>query len=637
MPIEFSKEQVAALYEANTGREWSALDSTAEDFVFGGWNNFEFFLRYIYYPHELYSIWTEENAERTRLCEFQSALAYICQYEAPKYGKVTIEAPTGSSKTDTVGKGYVLWRVCRDRRIRIGLYGHDEGKTDRHMSAFQSHLENNKAIHDVFGLFYDEHHRRKHMWNLTTMQVRGCGGFETVRAATYGGESEGHPFDIVVCDDVQGRKESSTPEQREKAWSWKTEVVKNRLRVHTDDPEYGIIISIGTRQNPGDIHARCREQEDWKCFWFPAIIKDAVVKDASRGYGGRYELIERNGRIVPVELWDNYEEQPMVLIPEWPDFTYAALCRERDLYPGQFARKKQNLVRDEGSKLFPQELLMAYCRADGGKDPDGQTKPLLRAWNIHEGKPDRYPLEFPRRILSVDLAATAKTKGRYDPDYTVLLLLGVTERKHRVVLDVLRFRTSSPARQRELLLRAYEAYRPTIPPVVETNACQKLWAKDVTEQVGIPVRMEELKSSKLDEIESLADLAYSGRFWYAWDERDPHTMQVMRAFEDEITSYPDVRHDDQLTALLLAERQVLQTGEVEVTLIQRREAAPQTTEPTPADEEIDEAALARRFGIEKDKVASLEWSEIQALDYEGRIRKRTRRRPTMPEAAWLRR
>ena len=102
--------QVIPLYQARTGREWSDIDSKEQDYIVGAWTSFEFFLRYVYYPHELHGMWTTANANRTRLYEFQKTLAYICQWELPKWGKVTIEAPTGSSKTDTVAKGYTLWR-----------------------------------------------------------------------------------------------------------------------------------------------------------------------------------------------------------------------------------------------------------------------------------------------------------------------------------------------------------------------------------------------------------------------------------------------------------------------------------------------------------------------------------------------
>jgi phage terminase large subunit-like protein len=479
---------------------------------------------------------------------------------------------------------------------------------------------------ECFGAFWDEKHEKDFRWGQEVIQVRGCGGNETIRAASLGGESEGYPFDLIVCDDVQGAKEATTPEQKEKAWRWFTEVVEYRLRADTDDPEDGCIVSIGTRQNPGDIHARLRETDDWKWFCFPAVLKWAVVKDRTLGENGEYELVERDGRIVPVELWENYLEPPVVLVPERRGFTYAELCRERDTKPVQFARKRQNLVRDESAKLFGQAMLSAYCRADGGTDPEGRRKPLLRAWDWHEGKPEEYPVNIHRILIGVDLAATAKTKGRYDPDYTVFAVLGLTDNGVRVLLDVIRFRTGNPKVQRERLLRAVQAYEPSVPPIVEANACQRLWARDAIEQLGIALRMDELKASKLDEIESFADLAYAGKFWYPWDIRDPHTLNIMRAFENELTAYPETRHDDQLMALILAERHVRKGGEVEFSPVVR--------------------ASAKRLSIVGRDLDDGEKAEMQRAWFEGeepdgsvgqrivRRKERRGRRACVPAARW---
>ena len=624
---------------------WEDVPEHDRDWVYNSWAHFEFFLRWVFLPYELHGKWTPQIANQVNIYEFQKVLAYICQHELPRHGKITIEAPTGSTKTDTVAKGYILWRVVRDRRIRIGLYGHDKPKVERHMHKYAAHLEHNQALQKCFGSFWDERHVKANKWNTEVMQVRGSAGNETIRACSYGSESEGFPFDVIVMDDVQGRREAANAEQREKAWQWATEVVQNRLRADTEEPDLGVILSIGTRQNPGDIHQRAREAGDWKGFWFPAILKDAVVKDETLGHGGRYEVREdEDGRIKAMALEDNWDEPPKVLLPERRGFRYPELARERDIYPVQFARKKQNIVRDESAKLFPQAMLAAYCRADGGVDPDGRRKPLLRAWNIHEGRPKVYPVNLQRRIVSVDLAATAKISGRLDPDYTVYLLLGITGRRRRVLLDVIRCRISSPSKQRARLMQVYHVYAPTVPPVVESNACQRLWAKDVTEQEGLPVRLEQMGSiPQLDEIESFADLAYSGMFLYPWDERDVYTMQVMKVFEDEITSYPETRHDDQLMALLLAERQSIKGRPIELDGVRRHGEPVVDLEPTAADLLLDEEYVEKvtdRMGVEE---GTLDVDALLGLEKEGRVRsareigRRNQGGRRLPQrASWLR-
>jgi hypothetical protein len=554
-----------ALYEARTGRSPADMSEDEFEFIYRCWTDFEFFLERIFYPYELHHVWTSETVESTKLFKFQRMLAGFLQDEVPVHQKVCIEAPTGSSKTDTLAKGYVLWRVGLDPIIRIGLYVHDKAKSQRHMSKFMSHFESNTGYRFVFGDMTDVEHQRHSIWGVNAISVKQLGGRGnvTITACTYGSESEGLPFDFIVCDDVIGRKEARTPEACDKAWMWFTEVVENRLRADTDNTDYGCILSIGTRQSAGDIHARLKEREDWYVKEYRAIMREAVPIDPTIGYRGLYELSkDENGRVFPRELRENWSVDPIVLLPERRGFRYGELCWERKQKPIQFARKKMNLVWDESAKLFSVDLLRNYCRADGTINPDGNWRPKLKAWEINEGRPAEYPIEFTRVILSVDLAATAKTSGRLDPDYFVILVLGVTEDHTRVVLDVIRMRTSDPSRQRAMLLKAYKAYRPTIPPIVEANACQRLWAKDVTGQTGLAVREEQLKGSKLDEIEAMADVAKAGKLLYPWDDEDTHTKYVMHTFEAEINAYPDAAHDDQMMALILAERHVRKGGEM---------------------------------------------------------------------------
>ena len=112
----------------------------------------------------------------------------------------------------------------------------------------------------------DPKRRAVSQWHL-----EGSRGY--FKASSTGAALAGHGFDLIICDDlVKNHEQVTSPDQREKTWSWWISEVKNRCHPG------GKILNLMARRHPDDILGRLLNSNDyevedlkWHTVRYPAL------------------------------------------------------------------------------------------------------------------------------------------------------------------------------------------------------------------------------------------------------------------------------------------------------------------------------------------------------------------------------
>jgi len=321
---------------------------------------------------------------------------------------------------------------------------------------------------------------------------KAAGRWNTSRHGSYlaagvGKAIAGRPADLLIIDDpVPNREAAESETQREHTWNWYRSDAYTRLQ-----PK-GRIILVMTRWHEDDLGGRLlRDMEaggdQWKIVNFPAL---ALENDPM-------------GRAPGEALW-----------PEW--FTREDLLRIRaTIGERDFAALYQQSPRPPEGALFKVGMLAV-------QDAVPPLQATVRAW---------------------DFAATRKM-GTSDPDWTVGLKLGRTVSGGYVVIDIVRFRGSPDEVLASLVNTAkYDGPRVKIRIPEEPGQAGKMQALAFTQALaGYSVVAERETGDKANRADPVAAQVNIGGFSM---QRAPWNM----AFREELASFPNGSHDDQVDAL----------------------------------------------------------------------------------------
>ena len=284
---------------------------------------------------------------------------------AYKYPWLLIEAPTAHGKTTTFIR-YLIWRVVRNRNIRIGLISNNDVNAKADLSEIKSHMEGNKDLIDNFGGDF-----KGKKWKEGDIVVNGstiAKKDSTIFTIGVGGHLFNRRFDLLLLDDTMDMKNCMFPQRRAKLIEWFHKECLSRLE------PWGEIVIIGSPQHRGDLYDALKNDDRFKCFTFRAIIDDPSKK---------------------------------VLWPE--HWSYERLMYTRGNTPSSiraFEVTKQCKLSSETESLIARESIES---------------------NLHEDKPflitvdDKARAEYKYIITAVDPAASMKRKACY----FVIMTLGV--------------------------------------------------------------------------------------------------------------------------------------------------------------------------------------------------------------------
>ncbi|MHB8994544.1 MAG: hypothetical protein ACYC63_04765 [Armatimonadota bacterium] len=548
-----------ALPSTWTKAKWNALSKKQRGYIFMACTSFKFYLQHVYLPFK--SQIEGEDCPK-KLPSFMADFASTFQSRVPeellpfdhkrisKTWRVCMVWPTGCFKSSLI-EAAESWLMGLNPNISIMKGVSVQNLGERFVSFHKDNLDNNEAFRYVFGDLNPKSSRPSRVWRTDAIEVDRPmpRSTPTYQVVGYGGSFEGTRFDVGFIDDIVDFQNSKTEQARTDQDLWVSQVFERRLH-----PRRRLLLVIGTVHHRTDVYhryaARAKSEGTWDFTGMTMIPQTAIdagiwppkKKNPNLPYSMDNVIIPLN---LPV-LWDFWT--PEVLVSEFIDS------------PHTFARTRQNQIHDPDLGMFTAQEL-DYCLANGGLDPDGRRKPDLVFWNHEDGIPQpgskvfemylKAGIKIEYAVVTCDLAATDKRPG-VDPDWTVFQLWGwCSSTKRRVLLAMIRFRTSKPKILKKKLADFVRGFLPIVRKVAaEANAVDKLFVGELDdylkEELGVHVAVMGLRGEKAELIESFKDLISDPGVWIPYSVASGRTRTLVNVFREELLDYPSGKHDDTL-------------------------------------------------------------------------------------------
>lgn len=322
-----------------------------------------------------------------------------------------------------------------------------------------------------------------------------------------GGSITGRGGDLLIVDDyVKNSEQARSVTYREKTWDWWQATMSTRR-----EPG-GSFVIMATRWHEDDLIGRLLKEEGevtdgglWTRIRLPAIAEEG----------------DPLGREPGEALWPG----------RWP---LSALERlRRRVGPYWFAALFQATPRVEGGGIFRREWFRYF-------DPPA-----------HLGHLDAVMLDRPvqasrlRLFQTIDTADSEKTSA----DFTVVTTWAWSEYGHLILLDRARERMEGPNVLR-VAKHAHDRWQPA-EVNVEAQTYGRALIRDLR-RLGVPVRPVVADTDKVTRALTIAAMYETGQVWH------PHPSRAawVTEWEDELLSFPNGQHDDQVDTASIAGRRV---------------------------------------------------------------------------------
>lgn len=193
----------------------------------------------------------DSKGESWKLQEFHREILRLCETER----NLLVECPRRSGKSSLLAVAYPLWRVMKDRDIRIMIISAAENLAKQWLREIEHHMRENERFRALAGDLVPA--IRTQTWTDKEKIVAGRSGkatHVTFLAMGFDGRPRGRRADLIIFDDVVNEQNSATEYQREKT---KDKFFKAFLPVldrRHDDPMYGQAIVVGTPYTLGDLY-----------------------------------------------------------------------------------------------------------------------------------------------------------------------------------------------------------------------------------------------------------------------------------------------------------------------------------------------------------------------------------------------
>ena len=426
--------------------------------------------------------------------------------------RLMVFAPPRHGKSELISARFPLWYLGRNPRHEViaASYG---GSLANEFGRRLRNLTQLPAHREVFphAVLSNDSQARDH-WVLPT------GGVYI--AAGIGGAVTGYGANLLIIDDpVKSHEDAESETMREKTWNWYTHDAYTRLM----DPE--AIVVVQTRWHSDDLSGRLLEEmktegDQWEILHLPAIDDDGQPLWPEK-YG--VDILERRRRAVGPRAWQS-------------------------LFQG-------DPTPDEGT-YFKREWVRYYDKHDLWRD----TNRLDAEGNLVQ-----------RRLEMKTYGASDYAVTEGDGDYTVHVVVGVTEDDDIYVLDLWRKQTA-PDEWIDAFLDLMEKH--------QTLA----WGEEQGQIVKslAPYILKRMKERKIYGARvpypSAADKAIRARSFQArmasghvyFPRWEPWTEPLV----SELLKFPLGKHDDQVDALSIIGRMLagMRAGDVPIDMNPERVA-----------------------------------------------------------------
>jgi predicted phage terminase large subunit-like protein len=316
--------------------------------------------------------------------------------------------------------------------------------------------------------------------------------FETTQqgsrvATSVGGVLTGRGADLIVIDDPLKPEEALSQAQRRAANEWFDHTLYSRL----NDKQKGAIVLIMHRLHEDDLVGHVLAQEDWEIVRFPAIAEEDERYLIDTLAGQRVFTRRRGEALHP-------EREPLPML--------------------------EQIRKTIGEYNFAGQYQQAPAPLGGGL--------VKTAWLRHYA-PDELPAKFERIVQSWDTANKATELS----DFSVCTTWGISG-KDLYLIDVLRRRMEYPELKRAVRDQ-HALFRPSV-VLIEDKASGTQLIQELVADGLYAVTRYQPQSDKIMRMHAQTAMIENG-FVHL-----PKAAPWLAAYQHEITTFPNGRHDDQV-------------------------------------------------------------------------------------------
>jgi len=408
-------------------------------------------------------------------------------------------APRGHGKTSIVGS-YILWRICRNRNIRILIVTINQNKANAMMTFIQENLSKNDKLKRIFGEF-----RGYSSWSRDQIRVKQFGGNTvphnepTLQVLGVSSRVISAHYDLIILDDITDSDNSRTETRRRQLEDWYNGDIIGTFLENTQ------LINIGTRWHQDDIHNFFVNKAGFKTLRYKALLNEEEIKE-----GKPAKVLWPEHLPWDEEMAKEYDKDPNTLTLQF------IRKHQGEVY---FQMQYQNKIVASGlSKFKPEWIDLAITKF---KKLDGIVPMNLK------------------KYIGVDIGGEDKTS-----DWGVSTVIGVDERGDIYVLDYIRTH-SSPNRQFEIMKSLDDKWHASRIGM-ESVAQQKHMVSDVAKKnPNLPILP--IKSSWVNDRETRTD-----RLSILFETNRVFLNPKLVHLIDELSVYPRGKHDDCIDSLSFA-------------------------------------------------------------------------------------
>jgi len=472
------------------------------------------------------------------------------------YKKVVAAYPRGHGKSTHLSIGYPLWRIAKDRNLRIMLVSNTATVAQAFLRGVMNHIESNEK-YKAFAEYCSPYgqtvlpkikiissRKMEERWSSQAITVdRDDISLKdpSIQALGLFGSIISKRADIIVADDIVDQKNSETEEQREKIKDWLYTTLLPCLIPG------GQFIYLGNTWHANDlVQDLLRDPQFEFRQRLKAIIEEPPRQDLWQNWAKIRldDSIEPHARMEKAEIFLTNNKKDMMEGSKvlWPDrMPYPDLYLLRLSNSYSFARMYQCDPMSRPDQKF-EEIWLSKAK-EKGKDLVLQDAP-------------RDGLTMDYTTSGLDLAISLKDTA----DDTVLFTLDRVKYGNDVIKTgdfVIRNIKRGKFTPNEVRLMV-KSHNDLVKPImirVESVAYQQSMVNDLIDLGMINIRGYKTGGEKNDPevgVNSIAVLLEIGKFVIPYNMQDPRTIELCSKLVDEMRSWPDGHTGDSLMALWFA-------------------------------------------------------------------------------------
>lgn len=474
---------------------------------------FEFLYGYNIPKHEMeWAMLLDGRATQEHVCckngkkEFcECPVIYKEGHSAKIWHKMMLMAPRNHSKTSVFSVAYPMWRILKNRNVRIVLVSQASSQSESFLRQIVLTFERDSRLKHVFGQIIPT---MPDKWNANEIIVardRLDLKDPTVSTVGTGGAILSKRADLVICDDILNPANTKTQLQRDQVRAWFYEVLNPVL-----EPETGQMLVVGTAWHLDDLYHQ-------------------LMRNPAYDIKLRYDAIKN-------------EDRHEVL---WPErFSWDRLMSlKADMGTNSFNKAYRNLILSDDDSLFKPEwfdMAKEYGR-----------KRAIRRFQYTLNYAD-WDLGQMKVCLGVDLAISKKT----DADFTAFAVIGETRNGAKIPLWLEQGHYDFAETQKKIISISRRYNCDLI--VVETNGYQEALRRDLVGKTSLPIVGYSTGGEKFDPEIGIASLAveFENEKWImpypdtVTDEKDnnysPYTVEMIDKLCSGLLKFDGKSHTDDI-------------------------------------------------------------------------------------------